>query len=115
MLACLSENDLDWEECLTSAYLGTVSWPSSTYSLSQVILRGQLQDESEADGEAVIGTLDVHAVKAMKGEVLIGNSKHAAYLANVCVSDEAKRQGVGADMIQSARQISKDWGELPSC
>lgn len=67
---------------------------------------------SRGDGEeeAVIGSLDLHAVKAMTGEVLIGNSSHAAYLANVCVSDEAKRQGVGAAMIHTARQICREWG-----
>ena len=67
--------------------------------------------QESVNEEAVIGTLDLHAVKAMKGEVLIGNSDHAAYLANVCVSNEAKRQGVGAAMMESARQICREWGE----
>ena len=43
-----------------------------------------------------------------------GNSDNAAYLANVCVADTARRQGVGGALIQAARQVAKTWGE-PFC
>ena len=45
---------------------------------------------------------------------LTGNSNNAAYLANVCVADTARRQGVGGALIQAARQVAKTWGE-PFC
>lgn len=41
-----------------------------------------------------------------------GNSKHAAYMANVCVSGAARRQGVGAALVNKARQLCKTWGEV---
>ena len=45
---------------------------------------------------------------------LTGNSDNAAYLANVCVADTARRQGIGGALIQAARQVAKIWGE-PLC
>lgn len=41
-----------------------------------------MQVEGEGHDEAIIGTLDVHAVKAMKGEVLIGISSAIIQKAN---------------------------------
>ncbi len=45
---------------------------------------------------------------------LTGNSDNAAYLANVCVADTARRRGIGGALIQAARQVAKTWGE-PFC
>ena len=39
-----------------------------------------------------------------------GNSANAAYLANVCVAQSARRQGVGGALIQAARQNARIWG-----
>ena len=40
-----------------------------------------------------------------------GHSRHAAYLANVCVSGAAQRQGVGQALLTSARREAATWGE----
>lgn len=56
----------------------------------------------------VLGSLDIHFAKALAGEVLIGSSEHAAYLANVCTADAAKRRGVGAALLQHARDIARE-------
>ena len=45
--------------------------------------------------QTLVGTLDVHAVRAMPDETLIGNCENAAYLANVCTNPLARRRGVG--------------------
>ena len=60
---------------------------------------------------AVVGTLDLHAVRALPGEVLIGNSQNAAYLANVCTAGAARRRGVGAALLQAVRRLAVSWGE----
>ncbi len=52
---------------------------------------------------AVVGTLDVHAVRAMPDEVLIGGVENAAYLANVCVADVARRRRVGQVRVASGQ------------
>ncbi|DBA74993.1 TPA: hypothetical protein ACH3X1_010336 [Trebouxia sp. C0004] len=62
------------------------------------------------EDEGLLGTLDLYAVRSVQGEVLIGNSDNAAYLANVCVADTARRQGIGGALIQAARQVAKTWG-----
>jgi len=65
------------------------------------------------DGETwkvAVGTLDLHAVRAMPGEVLIGSCDNAAYLANVCTADAARRRGVGEQLLQVARELAKSWG-----
>lgn len=65
------------------------------------------------DGESqmmLVGTLDVHAVRALQGEVLIGSCKNPAYLANVCTAPVARRRGVGEALLQAARCLAKDWG-----
>lgn len=56
----------------------------------------------------VVGSLDVHFAKALAGEVLIGSSEHAAYLANVCTADAAKRRGVAAQLLARARQVARE-------
>ncbi|KAK9864640.1 hypothetical protein WJX84_007388 [Apatococcus fuscideae] len=60
--------------------------------------------------EAVVGTLDVFGAQAPAGQVLIGNSKRAAYLANVCSSNLLRRQGVGSALLRSAIALGRDWG-----
>lgn len=67
--------------------------------------------EGSAGQVALVGTLDVHAVRALPGEVLIGNSQNAAYLANVCSSAAARRRRVGLALINAARAQAKAWGE----
>ena len=62
------------------------------------------------DCEAVVGSLDVVAVRALADEVLIGNSRNPAYLANVCVADEARRRRVGSALIEGARRTARQWG-----
>lgn len=64
-----------------------------------------------SSSSALVGTLDVHAVKALPGEVLIGSSSNAAYLANVCTATAARRRGVGAALLQAARDLALSWGE----
>ncbi|KAK9864641.1 hypothetical protein WJX84_007388 [Apatococcus fuscideae] len=39
-----------------------------------------------------------------------GNSKRAAYLANVCSSNLLRRQGVGSALLRSAIALGRDWG-----
>lgn len=40
-----------------------------------------------------------------------GNSDNAAYLANVCVAQSARRQGVGGALMEAARQRARTWGK----
>jgi len=64
------------------------------------------------DGEtqlAVVGTLDVHASRALAGEVLIASCSNAAYLANVCTAPQARRRGVGEAMVRQAIEIARSW------
>ncbi|KAL4451228.1 hypothetical protein ABPG77_009300 [Micractinium sp. CCAP 211/92] len=67
---------------------------------------------AEAAGEplAVVGTLDLYAARAMPGEVLIGDSRNAAYLANVCTAPQARRRGVGNALLAAARELAVSWG-----
>ena len=60
---------------------------------------------------AVVGTLDVYAARALAGEVLIGSSQNAAYLANVCSAPAARRRGVGTALLAAARDLARTWGE----
>ena len=41
-----------------------------------------------------------------------GNSENAAYLANVCVAQSARRRGVGGALLEAARQQARAWGKL---
>ena len=41
-----------------------------------------------------------------------GDSSNIAYLANVCVSEAARRCRVGEALIQHARQLAQSWGDL---
>jgi GNAT superfamily N-acetyltransferase len=61
---------------------------------------------------AVVGTLDLYAVRALPGEVLIGNSQNPAYLANVCTASAARRRGVGQVLLEAGRRLAIEWGEL---
>ncbi|KAH7616053.1 hypothetical protein Ndes2526B_g09366 [Nannochloris sp. 'desiccata'] len=58
----------------------------------------------------LVGTLDLHAVRAMPDEVLIGSCSNAAYLANVCTAPAARRRGVGENLLQEARNLATNWG-----
>ena len=71
-------------------------------------------DEAADQHEAVVGSLDVVAVRALADEVLIGKSRNPAYLANVCVADEARRRRVGSALIEGARQTARQWGAATS-
>ena len=62
---------------------------------------------------ALVGSLDLYAVRALNGEVLIGNSQNAAYLANVCTAGAARRRGVGQALLQEARRLALTWGACP--
>lgn len=42
-----------------------------------------------------------------------GDSDNAAYLANVCVADHARRRGVGSALIHAARSQARQWGNTP--
>ena len=49
-----------------------------------------------------------------------GNSDNAAYLANVCVAQCARRRGVGGALLEAARQQARAWGmfftaQPPNC
>lgn len=69
---------------------------------------------SYAPGElGVVGTLDLYAVRALPGELLIGDSSNAAYLANVCTAVAARRRGVGEALLRAARELALQWGESP--
>ncbi|KAK9918680.1 hypothetical protein WJX75_005914 [Coccomyxa subellipsoidea] len=59
--------------------------------------------------EAVLGTLDLYAIRAMPGEILIGDCSNPAYLANVCVAKAAQRQGVGRELIHCAVDLANQW------
>jgi len=56
----------------------------------------------------VVGSLDIYIDKALPGEVLIGDSEKAAYLANVCTASAARRQGVGASLLDAARAVARE-------
>jgi ribosomal protein S18 acetylase RimI-like enzyme len=58
----------------------------------------------------LVGSLDLYAVRAMPGEVLIGASTNAAYLANVCTAPAARRRGVGGELVRAAREQARRWG-----
>ena len=59
--------------------------------------------------QVLVGTLDLHAVRAMPDELLIGNCTNAAYLANVCTAPIARRRGVGEALLRAARELAKKW------
>jgi ribosomal protein S18 acetylase RimI-like enzyme len=40
-----------------------------------------------------------------------GDSSNIAYLANVCVSEAARRCRIGEALMQHARQLAQSWGE----
>ena len=69
------------------------------------------QGGGEGEEEEVVGPLDLHAVRALEGEVLIGDCRNAAYLANVCSAPGARRRGVGAALLGAARALAREWGE----
>ena len=54
----------------------------------------------------VVGSLDVHFARALAGEFLIGDSEHAAYLANVCTAEAARRRGVGLKLLDRAKALA---------
>ncbi len=54
----------------------------------------------------VVGSLDVHFARALAGEFLIGDSDHAAYLANVCTAEAARRRGVGLALLEHAKALA---------
>eukprot|EP00887_Chlorella_sp_A99_P000250 scaffold13.g250.t1 len=58
---------------------------------------------------AVVGTLDLHAVRALDGQVLIGDCTNAAYLGNVCTNPAARRRGVGQALIAAVRGLAREW------
>lgn len=58
---------------------------------------------------AVVGSLDIHAARALPGEVLVGSSDNAAYLANVCTASAARRRGVATALLSRAREIAHMW------
>jgi GNAT superfamily N-acetyltransferase len=68
-----------------------------------------ISDDGEAQLE-VVGTLDLHAARALAGEALIGASANAAYLANVCASPAARRRRVGSALLGEARALARAWG-----
>lgn len=72
---------------------------------------GRLYLSSKTGGneKIVIGTLDVHGVRALPGEVLIGSSTNAAYLANVCAAPCVRRLGVGKTLLGAARVKAREW------
>ncbi|EIE18955.1 hypothetical protein COCSUDRAFT_49126 [Coccomyxa subellipsoidea C-169] len=79
-------------------------WPSESLEESPSSLGLQAIGE-----EAVVGTLDLYAIRAMPGEVLIGDCSNPAYLANVCVAKAAQRQGVGRELIHNAVDLANQW------
>ncbi|KAL3143216.1 hypothetical protein ABBQ38_002070 [Trebouxia sp. C0009 RCD-2024] len=82
----------------------------STTNRSVCLVALALPHQEVSQPEGVLGTLDLYAVRALDGEVLIGNSDNAAYLANVCVAQSARRRGVGGMLIEAARQQARAWG-----
>lgn len=61
------------------------------------------------DWKILVGSLDVYAVRAMPGEVLIGSCQNPAYLANVCAANIARRRGVGESLLRAARETAAAW------
>lgn len=70
--------------------------------------RLNLTDDGET-WQVLVGTLDLHAVRAMPDELLIGSCSNAAYLANVCTAPVARRRGVGEALLRAARNLAKEW------
>ena len=71
---------------------------------------GESFEVAEGEPLAVVATLDLYNVRALANEVLIGNSSNAAYLANVCVAEQARRRGAGSALLEAARQLAREWG-----
>ena len=63
-------------------------------------------DEATGATRMVVGSSDVHFARALAGEFLIGDADHAAYLANVCTAEAARRRGVGVLLLESARELA---------
>lgn len=81
------------------------------FSLEEIDGDGRLcVCREDGQSEMVVGTLDVHGVRALPGEVLIGSSSNAAYLANVCTAPFMRRQGVGETLLAAARTKAREWG-----
>lgn len=71
---------------------------------------GESFEAAGGEPQAVVATLDLYNVRALANEVLIGNSSNAAYLANVCVAEQARRRGAGSALLEAARQLAREWG-----
>ncbi|KAK9861686.1 hypothetical protein WJX84_002194 [Apatococcus fuscideae] len=70
----------------------------------------QLDNRLRIGSEAVVGTLDLYSAHAPPGQVLIGNSRQAAYLGNVCSCEAVRRQGVGSALLRTATAYARTWG-----
>ena len=64
-------------------------------------------EDSTGCRRIVVGSLDIHFARALAGEYLIGDSEHAAYLANVCTASAARRRGVGVLLLEHAKRLAK--------
>lgn len=72
-----------------------------------------LDHGTSGERTVLVGTLDVVLTRALPGEALIGQVKHAAYLANVCCSNAARRRGVAGQLITAARDAACSFGMPP--
>jgi GNAT superfamily N-acetyltransferase len=106
------EEQLDSRLVLGSGSGGRSRSSSSSSSSGEEEERWGLGVAAAAEDAAValVGSLDLYAVRALNGEVLIGNSQNAAYLANVCTAGAARRRGVGQALLQEARRLALTWG-----
>ncbi|KAK9816463.1 hypothetical protein WJX72_000602 [[Myrmecia] bisecta] len=70
---------------------------------------GLLVDGAEGK-EAVVGSMDLWATRALPDEYLRGSRQNPAYIANMCVAAEARRRQVGGVMLEAARSTARAWG-----
>ena len=104
-----------------SPYSGEESTREQSACLVALYPTADFGDNGEADEKlllsddgdtslTLVGTLDLHAVRALPDELLIGSCSNAAYLANVCTAPVARRRGVGESLLTEARNVAKMWG-----
>ncbi|KAK9844592.1 hypothetical protein WJX74_004391 [Apatococcus lobatus] len=79
-------------------------------AVCQQLLGAELDNRLRIGSEAVVGTLDLYSAHAPPGQVLIGNSRQAAYLGNVCSCEAVRRQGVGSALLRTATAYARTWG-----
>nr|GMD81444.1 Histone acetyltransferase [Ipomoea batatas] len=100
---------------------GRVSCINATVPLSQVSsvsldLCTSYKCPDNMENRVVIGSLDLNQCISLPDEIVgmkpkgIGADFARAYLSNVCVAKELRRNGLGYALIAQARMVAEEWG-----